>query len=252
MDNTVIERIKKLLKLSTSSNEHEAALAAERAADLMRQHNIAEAQLRIAADKPAEAEPIIERRSRWTKSEQRWRIHLAQAAAAAYDCFVFSDTVNSGGLLTFYGRESATQAAVYTTEYLIAEVDRITKAAWAKSSEKALGLPARGWMSSFRLGACVTIHERCRDERARRIADLKRTANSTENTALVVVAKDAVEVIDAWEERSRGMGSTRDRARASRPGAFEQGRAAGHNVRINGGTGLGGSRSAGSVRGMLR
>lgn len=47
MDTQVVDLIKKLLKLSNSSNEHEAALAAQRASELMRHHNIAEAQLRV-------------------------------------------------------------------------------------------------------------------------------------------------------------------------------------------------------------
>ena len=46
---TITEKIRKLLALSTSSNIHEAALAARRAADLMAKHNITLTQVEIRA-----------------------------------------------------------------------------------------------------------------------------------------------------------------------------------------------------------
>lgn len=241
MDQSVIDRIKKLLKLSKSNNEHEAALAAERAAELMRQHNISQAEIRLGEDSRP-AEQVVTKASRFSIAAQRWRVHLAQAAAAAYDCFVYGSHDHPGpdgkNLIVFLGRESAVQASQYTTDYFIKEVERLTRAAWQESSEKALGLPAKGWMASYRLGMCVTIHERCRLERDRRVNEARAKATSNENTALVVVAKDVLEVVNAYERLN--LVNKGDRTRPSKVGAYEQGRADGHNVRLNGGTGLAG------------
>lgn len=54
---TAIEKVKKLLRLSKSSNEHEAAAAMRQAQALMRQHQIEEAE---AAGAAAEIDPIEE------------------------------------------------------------------------------------------------------------------------------------------------------------------------------------------------
>ena len=53
----IIERIKKLLELSKSSNEHEAAIAASRAAELMMDHQISEAEIHSSS---VRAEPVVE------------------------------------------------------------------------------------------------------------------------------------------------------------------------------------------------
>ena len=45
IDVSILERIKKLLKLSESSNPHEAALAAQRASELMFKYNVNKAAL---------------------------------------------------------------------------------------------------------------------------------------------------------------------------------------------------------------
>ena len=45
----VIAKVKKLLKLSESDNEHEASLALQKASQLMRDHCISEAQVQRAS-----------------------------------------------------------------------------------------------------------------------------------------------------------------------------------------------------------
>lgn len=50
MNSEVVEKIKKLLALATSPNEHEARLAAEKAADLLLRHNLKTQDLRDAWD----------------------------------------------------------------------------------------------------------------------------------------------------------------------------------------------------------
>lgn len=82
----LIDKIQKLMALSTSSNEHEAARAAAKAAELMLQHNIAEHELE-AAGKAAEpvtmkvvqwpdARVVVKKgRSKW-EGQERWEYEL--------------------------------------------------------------------------------------------------------------------------------------------------------------------------------
>ena len=56
MDNKLIERIRKLLALAESPNEHEAALASERAQALLAEHKLSLAQ--VTATHATPADPI--------------------------------------------------------------------------------------------------------------------------------------------------------------------------------------------------
>jgi hypothetical protein len=253
MDNAVIERIKKLLKLSTSSNEHEAALAAQRASELMRAHNIAEAQLRVEEPEARGPEPIVKDHTVNVKGNAKraakWKGHLVSAAARLYNCHVWL----SHGEHKLFGRESDVQAAHYTAQYLIAEVDRIAKAAWAASPEKALGaVSGRSWIPNFCLGAAVTVWHRCSEVGSERLAKARAAAAAAAAgpvTALVVVAKDELEVFDEYKSFSRRFRTVRSGGgRVTQAGAYDQGRAAGASVSLSNSSG----RGLGSGQGRLR
>lgn len=85
---TAIEKVKKLLRLSKSSNEHEAAAAMRQAQALMRQHQIEEAE---AAGAAAEIDPIEEAASdpRRGKTTPVDLAHLASLVADAFGTYTF-------------------------------------------------------------------------------------------------------------------------------------------------------------------
>lgn len=252
IDNDIVKKIQKLLKLSQSSNEHEAALAAQRASEMMRQYNIAEAQLRV--EEPAAArgpEPIIQGHQvdikAGAKRAAKWKGHLVSASAKLYNCYVW---VGTDGVHRMFGRQSDVQAAHYTAQYLIGEVDRIAKDAWSKSPEKALGaVSGRSWIPNFCLGAAVTIWQRCHEVGNERLAKARAAAAAAAAgpvTALVVVAKDELQVYGEYAQFSRRFRKSRgSNSRITQGGAYEQGRAAGTTVNLGGGNtrGLGAGRS---------
>jgi uncharacterized protein DUF2786 len=253
MDTAVVERIKKLLKLSTSSNEHEAALAAQRASELMRAHNIAEAQLRVEEPAAARGPEPINRGATVDiggKRTAKWKGHLVSASARLYNCHVWLDT---SGEHKLFGREPDVQAATYTAHYLIAEVDRIAKAAWAASPEKALdSVSGRSWLPNFCLGAAVTIWHRCSEVSNERLAKARAAAAAAAAgpvTALMVVAKDELEVYDEYKRFSRGFRTARSGGgRVTQASAYDSGRAAGASVNLGGGN----TRGLGAGQGRLR
>src|SRR5215471_21045969 len=88
MDN-VIDKIKKLLALSESSNPHEAANAAARAAELMFEHKIQSADLEIAGGGKRPAEAVIETTLHGGKWREFWKGQLADSLARSMGCRVY-------------------------------------------------------------------------------------------------------------------------------------------------------------------
>src|SRR4051812_14047841 len=100
----IIDRIRKLLSLAQSKNEHEAAAAAAKAAELMRKHEIDQAVL--AATAPGETPPeeivtdgIGEKRGKSVS----WRVLIGQGVAAATGCRQWS----AGGRMEAMGTRGA-------------------------------------------------------------------------------------------------------------------------------------------------
>ncbi len=89
MDNklTIIDKIRKLLALSESSNEHEAARSAEKVQEMLALHNI---NLFEVGDK--EKEQPVERDYSETRS-QLWRRYIYQAVAEMYFCKYYYELV---------------------------------------------------------------------------------------------------------------------------------------------------------------
>lgn len=169
----ILSRIRKLLELSKSANPHEAALAAERAAALMSEHQIEEATLRVA--EPDRAAEQIETRHTMTdhanrKNPEGWHRILAQGVGPAFGCRHYY----SGPRIILFGRVSACQAATYTFLYLTREIGRL-----AGIVAKAEGGAGKAWYHSFRLGAAQAVQSRLLvDVRAK--AEAKRQAKAAQ------------------------------------------------------------------------
>lgn len=266
-----VERVRKLLELSKSGNEHEAAQAAARAAELMSEHAITEAMLEVTSPDDAHAhvaERIIE--GVLPDAPERkvaWRDRIACAVARSLDCEVFY----WNNALTAIGRDSAVSTWRYTCQYLFAEIARLADEAWLADGVDlaAVGQRPRAWKGAFRLGAADTVANKlylegkARAEReaaqARKMAGLPPSADprqladgdargvppaeATAPTALMVVSKTLekleahrAEVKEAFKKRTSGPGWTKTiglgNATRGRSG-YEAGREAGERVEVN-------------------
>ena len=83
----VIDKIRKLLALSESANENEAALAAEKAQELLARYNID-----LFEVKDVREEQPVERDSSETRS-QSWRRQIYHAVAEMYFCKYYYDSI---------------------------------------------------------------------------------------------------------------------------------------------------------------
>lgn len=242
----VLAKIRKLLNLAKSANEHEAALAASRAAELMAEHGLAEAELRVT-DATKTAEPIVEDvGTSATQADKRgvlWKGQLARGVTAAHGCKFWWH----GPSIRLLGRKSAVQAADYTITWLVGEVERLADAAWNDEGSWGGG-NARAWKNSFLLGCAMRIAERL-IEQAKAHPELAIVHThkagrgavalpALQSTALVVLAKDAIEVCREWDRVAEKFTARRGPTVSNR-GAYAQGHEAGGNVNLGGGRALG-------------
>lgn len=268
MSDKYVERVRKLLELSKSGNEHEAAQAAARAAEMMSEYAITEAMLEVTSPDDAHvhvAERIIE--GALPDAPERkvaWRDRIAVAVARSLDCEAFY----WNNALTAIGRESAVSTWRYTCQYLFVEIARLADDAWLADGADlaAVGQRPRAWKGAFRLGAADTVANKLYQEgkvRAEREAALAgqmagllpsadprqlsdgdaRSARAEEPAALMVVNKTLAkleahraEVKTAFKERTSGPGwrktSGLGNATRGRSG-YEAGREAGERLEVN-------------------
>ena len=83
----IIERIRKLLRLSESANPHEAALAAERVQQMLSEYNITMDS--IGCDAETTSARQVNRKTR--KALEKWAHALASRTARVFDCKHYHD-----------------------------------------------------------------------------------------------------------------------------------------------------------------
>ncbi len=251
----VIDRIQKLLRLSKSTSDAEAALAAQRASELMAAHHLTEALVRAADDTggaPAEViikgQAVVDPNGRAAKKKIAWKGTIAHGVAHSMGCRQYWH----GPAIMFFGRASAVAAASYTAQYLWREVDRLAEAAYASAPHDVYDTP-RIWKGAFRHGAAGQIAERlhavardakaaataARQEAARVAHNAEIDGDATKGThrqALVLLNRDAQEVEEEYATFTKGFRSTRiGSGRIRSWGGYGAGQAAGRNIHLGGG-----------------
>lgn len=141
----IIEKIKKLLRLAKSSNEHEAALAAARAQELLAKHNLDECDF-SEYEPPKEAglasAPIVKKPANWV-----WL--LAASVAGAFDCRYF---FTRSGHMCFVGVDLDHEVAAFTYAYLYRTINRLAAQFMGKSQQKRLTVAGK---KKVRLSYCL-------------------------------------------------------------------------------------------------
>lgn len=111
----ILDKIRKCLALSKSSNEHEAATALRQAQTLMQQHSITDFDVEHA---DIREESI---RAGATSKPVQWETALAQNVASAFSCTVFLK-INYAGYWTFVGTSPSVEIACYAFKVLFRQV----------------------------------------------------------------------------------------------------------------------------------
>lgn len=249
MSNTkIIDKIRKLLTLSNSSNEHEASLAAARAAELMLIHEIESAQLDCEDVDDIDQEIIGE-----TGSIVHWKGSLASGLAESMGCqFVYGcKRVNGKRTRTYLvmGQESKRSIIKYMYAYLCADLMRLANDAFDKAVIQHIKegfrtkLSARSWKNGFRLGAATIIRKRLIAQRS----ETHKEAEAAGNSDGVMVVVNNAKAVDLWVSKNMGPFQSGSAATTSSPSGYGAGKTAGQTVSIgNRGKSLGNSQLLGS------
>ena len=158
--NPIIEKIKKLLALANSCNEHEAALAASHAQRLLSEHNLAMADIESSV-KPEKADKV---EANVSKTLPKWVRYLSAGVSTAFDC----QTVHypSTGKMVFIGVGADVQIAAYTFAYLDKTVRKLCTNYMKHHVTDAIPNRHRELMrQSYYLGAVSTINLRLREQK---------------------------------------------------------------------------------------
>lgn len=143
-----MDRIAKLMaKAKGTDNEHEAALFAAKAAEMLAEHNLTEEMLR-SRDSDREQGPIGGY-DFTTRCPDRWRELILQGCAKLYYCELIKMNI-AGAKYRLYGREHNYIVAKLMAEYLFATVKRMAR-------EYS---PGKVEQSDFRRGAGLRLYER--------------------------------------------------------------------------------------------
>lgn len=156
----IIEKIKKLLALANSSNEHEAALAASHAQRLLSEHNLAMADIE-ATHKPDKADTV---ETTVSKTLPKWLRYLSAGVSTAFDCQAVHHPAT--GKMTFIGVGADVQIAVYTFAYLDRTVRKLCTNYMKHHVSTAIANRHRELhRQSYYLGAVSTITTRLREQK---------------------------------------------------------------------------------------
>jgi hypothetical protein len=138
---TIKSRVRKLLALSGSDNEYEAAAALEKANCLIAEYGLDEPALKFESVK-----------ARSTKSYVRWRAVIANAVRDLYCCHVYKDPE---GNAVFTGEPLYVFMAGEMYAYLVKTVERLARKSIRKNAKYA-------YRQSFKNGMADRIFDRAR------------------------------------------------------------------------------------------
>lgn len=227
----VLDKIRKLIALSGSSNVHEAAVAAAAAQRLMLEYRVSECDITVES---SEEDVLMEQevyRDLHLKAPPRWHGVLLGGVAAVNFCKLIYDRERTGQewheqsrrIYRIIGTEDDRATVIYLYEVLRLEVERLC------DSVSRLQRYDRAERASFKLGAASALSEKLRREFQSFRVEM---AASTNTQALAVINKTAAALDQFVTQAFPRLGTLRG-ARASRFGAYHRGREAGNGIDVS-------------------
>ncbi len=236
----VIDKVKKLLRLSTSDNVNEAAAAAARAQSLMDEHRIDQAMFDVGddGDEPAETDEQVTDHDKDPvevgRSIASWKAQLLMAVCGANACKCYRGYQAFEGRyvrnLCIIGRPSDVAMVKHLYAYLSHEIERL-----CQHENRGNG---RTWMNSFRLGAVSEVSRRLRLT-AKAAQEGKRKALGGNTKALAVLDRALVRIeqrsadVEKWAKDNMNLRS-RSGSRTNRDwSGYEAGKEAGRSINLS-------------------
>lgn len=162
MDRTkIIEKIRKLLNLSSSDNEHEAAAAAAMAQKLLSEYNLSISDI---PDQDSSNTKATRAQTNTRKNPEPWMYLLAGATADAFDCAYF---FNHRGMV-FLGVGADQEVCAWTYAYLYKTLLRMGSTYLRKQCRRLrVHRSKAAARESYLRGVIYTIRRRLDEQKAR-------------------------------------------------------------------------------------
>lgn len=228
MDKKIVERIRALLALASNNpSEAEAASAAARAAKMMKDYDLEQAEIEASGGEVDDEEIVQEIvNPNETKSNRdTWKGVIFWGVSKLFGVENFSQN----GKYIFFGRVSRVQTATYTYRYLINEVDAQAQRYWRLLFDQSAG--KRSVTNDFRRGAAGRLQ--------RRMIEMKEAQEQQAQAskgALIVLAKQDARTEAAWDrfQKDRNFKSKGESVGHRVSAATRAGSEAGEKIHIHG------------------
>jgi hypothetical protein len=146
LDIKIIEKVKKLLALSESSNENEAQLAMMKAQEILAKYKLS---LREVKEFKKINSKIIKSVSDVTFRRSKWKAELADVIANNFGCYIYFKTRRTHKIV-FLGREEDAAVCNIMLEYAIDSIESTMKA--IKYSYRRNGMSTKGITNDYAMG----------------------------------------------------------------------------------------------------
>ncbi len=150
----VIDLIRKCLALSRSSNEHEAARAAEKAQELLLKYNLKMADVEARED----VRKVEVGHTEYITVNKEWRKTLAHTLATTNFCSMLTQKQRGDVRMFFIGRPINVLAVIETYEWLAARLDQMVYDLTRADMGERGNLTK--WRNSWLIGATQTVTAR--------------------------------------------------------------------------------------------
>lgn len=234
-----IEKAVKLLRLAQSSNQHEAALAASRAQEIMDRFKLEGLSADYATDAPKPSEPIkdfcADLMDPGTQVET-WKARLASVVAKVNECKIYiRKTRNIRYEITagfaIVGRASDAQTVRYIYSWLSHEVDRLAGIHCAGYG--------RTFFNNFRIGAVEAVCDKLEAARKATEATMKQEAVATGIGMALVRVQNAIATrdkqlaeVEDWTKANLKLKKAPRTTYTADPTARQLGRRAGETINV--------------------
>jgi hypothetical protein len=211
----VVSKVRKLLELSRSSNENEAALAAAKARELLSGHNLSLADL--PSDRLEDSLFIVQSAVDVGKVIRNWVKGLHLSVAIGFQCEpLVRRKRGAAPLLTFIGTDTDAEVAVHTFLFLYDELGKLANSALPRLKRDNGGWATSALRYAYLDGAVQRINERFHQE----TSGIKTREQSSCKD--LVLAKDRL--IQKYIEKTFAcVHREYSRGRAVSAGAFQRG-----------------------------
>lgn len=183
----VVGRVRKLLNLSTSTNEHEAVAAAAKAQELLSKYNLKMSEIPNHDQSAMKAE---ESRVRVRKMADEWMYVLSDYTAKAFDCDYYH-TSGVYGHMVFIGVGADSEVCAWTYEYIYTQLKRMVTKKYGRLTKSN-----RLKRESYLRAAVYSVGERL-------LATKK--LNKITSEALVPVKRGAIDALMPKDIRERAF-----------------------------------------------